>query len=318
MGLDPGTLQDRFRGCLLGLALGDALGGRFEAQTAGALRARFPTTADLFDYARDELWYTDDTQMMIGVAEALLADGEVREERLCAAFAANYVPSRGYGRGARAVLEAMEEGRDHRAVAESYFPGGSYGNGAAMRVAPIGLFFHHDLAPLLEQARHSALPTHVHPLGIEGARLLALGVALCLRPGPFEWDAFWEALLGACESPAFRAKLEQARAVRAPEGFAGLGNGIEALESVPTALASFALTPGSYFDAIANVIFLGGDTDTLAAMTGALAGAFLGEGGLPGRLLGLLENGPRGRAYLTKLADELCAGRSRARPLRCP
>src|SRR5919204_286534 len=62
-------LKDRFRGCLLGLAVGDALGGKFEAQAADALRARFPTAEALIDYPREEIWYTDDTQMAIGVAE---------------------------------------------------------------------------------------------------------------------------------------------------------------------------------------------------------------------------------------------------------
>src|SRR5262249_38363211 len=130
------TLHDRFRGCLLGLAVGDALGGRFEAQSPDALRARFPTVASLIDdYPKDELWYTDDTQMAIGVAETLAEHHEILEEHLCRAFVANYVPSRGYGRGARAVLEAMEEGRDHRRVAAEHFPGGSFGDGAAIPVA---------------------------------------------------------------------------------------------------------------------------------------------------------------------------------------
>jgi poly(ADP-ribose) glycohydrolase ARH3 len=190
----PPSLLDRFRGCLLGLAVGDALGGRFEAQSAEAIRARFPTAQALVDYPQDEIWYTDDTQMAVGLAEALIADGEVREERLCAAFVANYVPSRGYGRGARAVLEAMEEGRDHRAVAERHFPGGSFGNGAAMRVAPVGLLFHDDTGQLASQARLSALPTHTHPLGIEGAQLLARAVAYCVSAGRFDRGDYFRAL----------------------------------------------------------------------------------------------------------------------------
>src|ERR1700722_13758591 len=103
--------------------------------------------------------------MAIGIAETLVTHGQIIEERLCEAFVANYVPSRGYGRGARAVLEAMEEGRDYRQVAEHHFPGGSYGNGAAMRVAPVGLLFRDDRVQLWEQARLSALPTHLHLLG---------------------------------------------------------------------------------------------------------------------------------------------------------
>ena len=159
MSVTTADLKDRFEGCLLGLAIGDALGGKFEAQSADAIRSRFLTAADLIAYPQEDIWYTDDTQMAIGVAEALVERGEIIDEALCRAFVANYVPSRGYGRGARAVLEAMEDGRDHRSVAEQHFPGGSFGNGAAMRVAPVGLLFRDDPRALWQQARASALPT---------------------------------------------------------------------------------------------------------------------------------------------------------------
>jgi poly(ADP-ribose) glycohydrolase ARH3 len=309
---DP-ILKDRFRGCLLGLAVGDALGGKFEAQAADAIRARFPTAEALIGYPQEEIWYTDDTQMAIGVAEALVAAGEIVEERLCQAFAANYVPSRGYGRGARAVLDAMEDGRDHREVAERYFPGGSFGNGAAMRVAPVGLLFRDDRRRLWEQARLSALPTHLHPLGIEGAQLLALAVAHNSQSERFDRDAFFAELVSACESGPYRAKLEEAARAQAASDLPRLGNGIEALESVPTAVASFALTPESFEATVSNVIFLGGDTDTLAAMAGALSGAYLGAARLPSRLVGLLESSPKGRSYLIELADGLFAAYQRGR-----
>src|SRR5262245_26251697 len=108
------TLEDRFKGCLLGLAIGDALGGCFEAQAPDWIAKRYPTPQSLIDRPPlDSLGYTDDTQMTIGVAEALIEDLEIRESQLCKAFVANYVPSRGYGWGARRVLEAMEEGRDY-------------------------------------------------------------------------------------------------------------------------------------------------------------------------------------------------------------
>jgi poly(ADP-ribose) glycohydrolase ARH3 len=300
-------LKNRFEGCLLGLAIGDALGGKFEAQSAESIRGRFATIEQLIDYPRDEIWYTDDTQMAIGVAEALIAHGEILEDPLCRAFAANYVPSRGYGWGARAVLDAMVFGRDHRQVAETHFPGGSFGNGAAMRVAPVGLVFRNEPEKLREQARLSAIPTHRHPLGIEGAQLLALAVAIGSRAGPSEFNrtAFFLELSAACESAEYRAKIEEAASVQTPEQLAGLGNRIEALHSVPTAIASFALTPDSFEATIGHVIFLGGDTDTIAAMAGALSGAHLGAGGLPVRLVNLLENGPKGQAYLVDLSRKL-------------
>jgi poly(ADP-ribose) glycohydrolase ARH3 len=301
------VLKDRFEGCLIGLAVGDALGGKFEAQTADAICARFPIAESLIAYPQEEIWYTDDTQMAIGVSEALIERGEIVEEVLCRAFVANYLPSRGYGRGARAVLEAMEEGRDYRQVAEQHFPGGSFGNGAAMRVAPIGLVFRDDRSRLWDQARLSALPTHLHPLGVEGAQLLALAVALCSGMDPFDRDAFFTELLGACRSEDYRAKIEAAAGVETPEDLARLGNRIEALHSVPTAIGSFALTPESFETTVSNVIFLGGDTDTLAAMAGALSGAYVGVRRLPGRLVGLLESSPKGRAYLHRVSEQLFA-----------
>lgn len=66
------TLRERFEGCLFGLAVGDALGAKFEAQSADAVRARFPCAERLFAYPREDIWYTDDTQMAIGVTEALV------------------------------------------------------------------------------------------------------------------------------------------------------------------------------------------------------------------------------------------------------
>lgn len=301
------SLQDRFRGCLVGLAVGDALGGRFEAQSADHIRNRVPTVDRLIGSVSDELWYTDDTQMAIGVAETLAADGVIVERRLCGAFVANYVPSRGYGRGARAVIEAMEDGRDYRVVAEKHFPGGSFGNGAAMRVAPVGLCFRDDPQMVLKQARVSALPTHIHPLGIEGAQLLAIAVAHASRVEQFQRRAFFAELLAHCQSSAYRAKLEAAETIRTANELMSLGNGIEALESVPTAIASFGLTPDSYQETIGNVILLGGDTDTLAAMAGAISGAFLGISSIPKVLVNNLEDTAKGRAYIIDLSDRLLA-----------
>lgn len=300
------TLVQRFRGSLLGLAVGDGLGARFEGQSAEAIQSRFPNPPSLIQRPPNyELYYTDDTQMMIGVAETLVQVGQIDEERLYRSFVANYDPNRGYGRGARAVLEAQEYGRDPREVSERMFPGGSYGNGAAMRVAPIGLLFRDDHDMLWEQARLSSLTTHTHPLGIEGAQIVALAVALASKMKTFDRDAFIESILARVATADYRDKLTSVLVTRSLDQLAMLGNRIEAVHSAPTAIACFAMFPDSYEQAVGTAVLLGGDTDTIAAMAGAIAGAFLGSDAIPAHLLDILENDTKGRDYIMELADRL-------------
>ena len=100
-----------------------------------------------------------------------------------------------------------------------------------------------------------ALPTHLHPLGIEGAQVLALAVALCSRMERFDHGKFFETLISACRTAEYRTQLQAASQARGTSDLEPLGNQIEALYSVPTAIASFALTPNSYEATIADLIF---------------------------------------------------------------
>lgn len=299
---------DRFQGCILGHAVGDALGAPFEGIPPEAIYYQFGSARKIVAHPPvEKLVYTDDTQMTIGVSEALLADGRIVEESLCAAFVANYEPNRGYGPGARLILRAMSDGGAWREVAQGVFPGGSLGNGAAMRAAPIGLMFHADLDRLMEEAKLSALPTHMHPVGVEGAQLIALAVAMALRPDPFDRDLFYEALLSRAMTEEFRYPLSLAAKLGPDDTIAQFGHSLEAHRSVVTAIACFCEHPDSYPDVIARAIGLGGDADTIAAMARAISGARLGISSIPSHLLELLENGVKGRDYLFDLASRLHA-----------
>jgi poly(ADP-ribose) glycohydrolase ARH3 len=299
-------LRDRFRGCLLGLAVGDALGAPYETFDAADIFAKFGLPdAILTAAATGPLRYTDDTEMMIGLAESLAELGEVQGDALMRCFAANFDPMRGYAGGAIRILGAARDGGDWRAMAESVFPGGSFGNGAAMRVAPVGLLFHADPDRVWEQARLSARVTHRHPLGVEGARLLALAVGLAVSADAIDRKAFLQTLLDRAETEEFRWALRTARRMRRGDSVAPLGNGIAAHQSVVTAIALFAATPPAFDLAVGRAVGLGGDTDTLAAMTGALCGAFGGTGVIPATLLDRLEDGPKGREYIVGMADKL-------------
>jgi poly(ADP-ribose) glycohydrolase ARH3 len=301
-------IESCFEGCLLGLAVGDALGAHFEGKPAEDIARQYQTTQDLIESPPPgELWYTDDTQMAIGVAESLVKCRRINERELCKRFAANYLPQRGYGAGTKVVLEAMVEERDHKSLAANHFPGGSFGNGAAMRVAPVGLMFRHNHKQLWQQARLSALPTHVHPLGIEGAQVLALAVGLASTMDAFDRDAFFASLAEMCTSLEYSGPLRRAAKLSDVRNLALFGNSIEATSSVVTAIAAFGLTPDSYEETIGNAILLGGDTDTIAAMAGAISGAFLGHAAIPNHLLENLEDREQGKTYIETLASKLCA-----------
>lgn len=295
---------ERFLGGLFGLAVGDALGAPFEGVPADHIFFVAGPIHELLAQTPDETFrYTDDTQMMIGVAEALLEDGEMRAETLARRFAANYEPDRGYGQGARQLVEAMAAGDNWDALAETIFPGGSFGNGAAMRVAPVGLLFAPNLQKVAEQARASALPTHRHPLGIEGAELLALAVALAAEGPPLDRARFYRALLDHCRYEEFRWQLRAARKLRPHQSLAFLGNSLPAHRSVVTSIACFTATPTSFEAVMASAISLGDDTDTLAAMAGALSGAHLGLSAIQPRWGEQVENA----AYIRALAERLYA-----------
>lgn len=114
--------------------------------------------------------YTDDTQMMIALAESLLENGRVDEAHLGRAFVAAYDPRRGYGSGTEAVLALIRDGVSATdAALQAFEGGGSMGNGAAMRIARVAVRFADDQKALLDSVRRSAVVTHAHRLGVDAA-----------------------------------------------------------------------------------------------------------------------------------------------------
>jgi poly(ADP-ribose) glycohydrolase ARH3 len=300
--MDHGQLGDRWRGALLGTALGDALGCPFEGQ------ARVdPEDVEAWLEASDELTWTDDTAMTIALSRSLIAQGgELDPEQLGDAFAVAYreEPWRGYGAGPPQVFAAAAEGVPYVEAAARLFGGaGSFGNGAAMRAAPVAIVGHDDPRRVAHVARVQATVTHAHPLGRDGAVLLALSV----------WAVATTPHRPAAEAIADQLRLletvEMRRAASAaldldgdPAAIAGrLGNGIAAVEAVPAALAAFLRAPDEPRSVLAGAVVIGGDTDTIAAMAGALVGARVGALALPRPLLDRLE----GHDELIDLADTL-------------
>lgn len=298
--------KDRFIGCLLGQAVGDALGAPYEGLPADFVFWTEGSAEEILSRPLEhELRYTDDTEMMIGVAEMLIQQADIQPQPLAQRFAANYTPDRGYGPGTREILAELQSGGNWEHLAETIFPGGSFGNGAAMRAAPVGLVFQSDLENVKHQAKASALPTHRHPLGIEGAQLFAVAVALAAEGPPLDRNTFFRGLLDSCQSEEFRWQIRAARKLKPHHSFQFLGNSLPAQRSVVTAIACFATASNSFDRVIAKAISQGDDTDTLAAMAGALSGAHLGESAIPSRWLSQLEAGAKGIDYLRQLAHQL-------------
>lgn len=296
--------REKFRGCLVGAMVGDAIGAVVEAESSEYIRSAYPTVDRILATKQvEELFcgkwqagrFTDDTQMMLAVAEWLVEDPEGSGKRLLEFFAKRHESWRRYGPGTEAVLRAFQEYPESwNTLSTMMFPHGSYGNGGAMRVAPVGLACHSDLKTLTTRAVASSRPTHSNPLGCQGAVLQATAVALAVRATSFSPDAFL---------PPFRIALRHFASLMqdtAPydkalesicEGLEKgmdclsisekLGTGVAAYESVPMALYCFLRHGESFEEAVHQAILIGGDTDTIASMTGAISGAYLGMEAIP-------------------------------------
>lgn len=300
---------DKVFGSLIGLILADALGARFEGIQPEQLHSKFDHKLAAFEYAlsRESLRYTDDGQMALALAEYIAAVDRINSDDLMRCFVQAYESWRGYGRGARVLIEAFRDNAEYEFMAEHLFPGGSLGNGAAMRSAPVGLRFGGNREQVWEEAKRSAWPTHRHELGIEGAQLIALATGFATSHDHITPGGLAEYLLPACTTVVFQNRLERLARIKTQNDVTQFGNGIEAHESVVTALACFALYPKDYRQAIATAFWQGGDTDTIGAMTGALVGAHIGSDFASTMPLDRLEEGAEFVAHVRELAGRLVA-----------
>lgn len=234
-------------------------------------------------------------------------------EELVRAYYAN--PKRGYGRAVAEVFAKLRKGQCENPLqpAREQFDGaGSVGNGGAMRVAPIALFYHNKTKDtVVHAAEMSAEVTHSSREAINGTILQALVIHHVLSASAFSAEHFLEslkAIMGEIESlggagesgNGYCSKLnevERLLRIDPSEEYVinKLGNDTRALNSVPTAIYSFLRSVHRaergdrsaplFRSAIEYSISLGGDTDTIGSMTGAIAGAFCGESAISENLL---------------------------------
>jgi ADP-ribosylglycohydrolase len=226
---------------MIGAAAGDIIGSAYEFA---------PIKSKEFPLFTGRSRFTDDTVLTMAVARAILSGtpyGEAIRE------IGNRYPEAGYGASFVLWLFGL--------VNEPYY---SWGNGAAMRVSPVGFAFE-SREKVLDEAEKTAEITHNHPEGIKGAQAAAL--AVCLAAGGAGKDEIEESI-----EKEFGYDLDRTVSDIRPE----YRWEASCQKTVPEAIVSF-LDSVSFEDAIRNAVSLGGDSDTLAAITGAVAEGFYGE-----------------------------------------
>ena len=274
--------SQQYFGCLLGLALGDALGAPYE----GGMMERLLWHL-IGNTAGGAKRWTDDTQMALDLAGSLLEKGLLEQDHLIQRLATSYQWNRGYGSGTAKLLKQVKKGKEWSSVNKAIYAQGSYGNGAAVRAPIMALWCPTELEKLVHLTQVSAEVTHAHPLGMEGAVLIALATAQQLQLADIP------STLLACapyiQQPAMHAVLTKAvtwlmtnswppPAIVAQE----LGNGMTATTSCVTAFYIALRFRHETFEGMLSFIrHLKGDVDSISAMAGAMWGAYNGMAHLP-------------------------------------
>jgi poly(ADP-ribose) glycohydrolase ARH3 len=292
---------------MVGGAIGDALGRPMEGSLNSSRGAGTTGRPEVHDFIAWRGWsggprgtYTDDTQLTIEVARVLLEQGRLDPERLGELLVAWLPVGRGKGAATVTAVNALAAGTPWHQAATS-----SAGNGAAMRVAPIGIARSRDPALLRREAALSSIVTHASPLAVSSSIVMAGAVAWCAHrsPGDFDVDALmsWlDALLEDYPDPGAPDRQEGGSATpvrlmdRIREWIAEAAepaadvmrrrySGAYVLESLPAALWCFVHAYDDPERAIVIAASRTRDSDTVASMTGQLVGALHGIDALPSR-----------------------------------
>ncbi len=290
----------RARVSLEGLSVGDALGERFFLDPEIVERLAAQQAVPAYDWREGDsdrahpVWrYTDDTMMAVSIVDCLQRFGEIDQDWLAKDFAARFAFDRGYGPAMHSFLPRLQSGMDWREEARRLFGGeGSFGNGAAMRAAPLGAYFADDLERVVAQARLSAEITHAHPEAAAGAIAVAVAAAWAWRVrenGPPPRGADFLALIlplvpesdvlqGLHRACDLDAEVSVRRAAKA------LGNGglVTAQDTVPFTLWCAAGHLDDYPQALFLTVRGLGDSDTNCAIVGGIVAAYTGIEGIPG------------------------------------
>ena len=301
---DRALLEDRYRGCLVGGAIGDALGRPGEGRSPSVIAKRY---GELRDFHPWRGWtsgpkgtITDDTQLTMEVARTYLARGYLDPVDLATRVGDWLDIGRGKGKTCTEAALRIRKGRPWIGTGLE-----SAGNGAAMRAAPVGLARPDDLNLLRREAMLSCVVTHADGLAVASTVAMALSVAHLLRvpAGELETDPFVKSLLSAFEGVPDSPCLERRRdpppeRVRLSDRIRDVASwldrswqdvtaytwtGAYVLESLPAAFWFFLRYREDPEECLVRAASVGHDSDTIAAMAGNMIGAYHGLEALPVR-----------------------------------
>ncbi|MGW4959126.1 ADP-ribosylglycohydrolase family protein [Nonomuraea sp. NPDC004186] len=221
--------------------------------------------------------WTDDTEMACSVYRVLADHGAIDQDKLAASFAHRHDFDRGYGPATNRMLRLVREGGDWRTLSAELFDGkGSWGNGAAMRVAPLGGWFADDLPQVVRQAVLSAQVTHTHPEAVAGAIAVAVATAVTVNEPGLPAGRFLDRVREHVPASMVHDGIAEARqllTISDPVLAARmLGNGrqVSAHDTVPFTLWVAARERHDFEAAMWTTAAAGGDVDTTCAIVGGI------------------------------------------------
>jgi len=310
------STRDKFKGCMVGLALGDALGMPCESYSFSAIVHNFGRITNFLDpdkenhpnYRLKAGMYTDDTEQAIVLAESLIENSGLD---------VNHFANKLLGEYGKNIIENPELdrwiGSTFKKAVKNYISGKpptkcgvkAKSCGSAMRVAPMGLVYWDHLINVAKNAARSSRVTHIGAETTAAAEAVALYVALAAREthSPEEMSEVVTQMVGR-ESKIIAKRIKKSYELKdkKPEKVLDiLGDSQLARETLSSAIYSFNRSPYNFKEAVLTSVNLGGDTDSRAAITGAISGSFNGLYRIPYRWVERLENKER----LIQLGKEL-------------
>ena len=305
--------RKKYTGCLLGSAVGDALGMQTEGMSPGEIKQKFNI---VFDYGpgmpgspNEKLrpgQYTDDTEQTLILTRSILEAGKFEPVLFSKKLVEHYEmivshpgSNRGWGRTSLDSCKRLQSGTPWNKSG-----GDSPTCGSSMRISPIGLLYPDNLEQVEPAAVDSSLPTHRHPESIGGAVAVASAVSLAIINTSPDIVLKTAGSLAKKYDPILGNKIfsiEKMRYMPELSAFSTIGTSLMTRDVVPSAFYCFSKDPLDFSRAILTAINAGGDTDSIAAITGAISGAYLGIDAIPKKWLDGLEN----RNEIESLALEL-------------